>query len=149
SNSIAFFERYSICGDGTQWAGDRYVEHIWGEDGCCLPGPLSEHFQDGDSMFSPAYWIELGSGGNTPDPRQIPDYPINRTTGKPYPTFTGIQVAPTVKSCNPHRLHAFTVAGMQVAMMDGSARIVNPGVSLTTLARAIVPNDGFPLGSDW
>jgi hypothetical protein len=26
---------------------------------------------------------------------------------------------------------------------------VNPSISVTTLARAFVPNDGFVLGSDW
>jgi hypothetical protein len=38
---------------------------------------------------------------------------------------------------------------MQVLMMDGSVRNINPSISTTTLARALVPNDGFILGNDW
>jgi len=38
---------------------------------------------------------------------------------------------------------------MMVALVDGSVRAVNPSISLDTLARAFVPNDGLVLGSDW
>jgi hypothetical protein len=38
---------------------------------------------------------------------------------------------------------------MLVVMMDGSVRSINVNITRATLARAIVPNDGFILGSDW
>ena len=150
SNTIGFFERFSVCGDGTSWAGYRYVERIWAEDGCCLPGPLSEFYQGHESMFSPAFWIQLrdGPAGSNPDPRNTPDYPINPVTGNSR-YMTPIQVQPAIRVCNPRRLHAFTASGMQVVMMDGSVKNVSTGVDLNILARAIVPNDGFPIGNDW
>jgi prepilin-type N-terminal cleavage/methylation domain-containing protein len=147
SNTIGFLERYSNCGDGTPWEGYRYVERIWSEDGCCLPGPLSEHFQGKDSMYSPAYWIPL-PGNPPPDPRQVSDYPINPVTGiSAYQQAP--QVKPPVKLCDPRRLHTFSASGFNVLMMDGSARNVSVGVNTSTLARALVPDDGKPLGSDW
>jgi len=63
--------------------------------------------------------------------------------------MTPIQVQPAIRVCNPRRLHAFTASGMQVVMMDGSVKNVSTGVDLNILARAIVPNDGFPIGNDW
>jgi hypothetical protein len=38
---------------------------------------------------------------------------------------------------------------MIVAMMDGSARGVNSGVSIDTWKAVCTPNDGKPLASDW
>ncbi len=37
----------------------------------------------------------------------------------------------------------------QVLLMDGSVRPVSSGISQPTWARAIVPDDGLPLGNDW
>jgi hypothetical protein len=38
---------------------------------------------------------------------------------------------------------------MVVGLGDGSARMVNAGLSLETWRRACNPNDGLPMGSDW
>jgi hypothetical protein len=38
---------------------------------------------------------------------------------------------------------------MLVVMVDGSVRTVAQNVTVNTLAKAVVPNDRFPLGSDW
>jgi prepilin-type N-terminal cleavage/methylation domain-containing protein len=156
TNVIGFLERYSVCGNGDDWNGFAYVERIWGEDGCCLPGPLSQSNQqvDGDgnqgmSFFSPAYWIPIPSSVVGSDAfRALTDYPLNRVTGvSPY--LAAPQVAPPVQVCDPTRLHTYSAVGFQALMMDGSVRMVGSGVSTPTLARAIVPNDGFVLGSDW
>jgi len=36
-----------------------------------------------------------------------------------------------------------------VGLGDGSARLVNSGISLATWDEAMNPSDGIPLGSDW
>jgi len=147
SNSIGFFERYSVCGDGTSWDSNRYSERIWGEDGQ-QPGPVAEKYDGGtqnQSAFAPAFWIDYPGGY---DPTPPGDYPINRSTGDSV-YLAPIQARPTVFECNPKRLHSFSAAGLQVLMMDGSVRMVSTGMSRPTLARAIIPNDGFVLGSDW
>ena len=63
--------------------------------------------------------------------------------------MTAIQSKPSIKECNTKRLQAMSSGGMLVALMDGSVRSVNTSISRDTLARAIVPNDGLVLGSDW
>jgi prepilin-type N-terminal cleavage/methylation domain-containing protein len=40
-------------------------------------------------------------------------------------------------------------ASLQVALGDGSVRVLNPGVSQTTFNIAMVPNDSNPLPADW
>jgi prepilin-type N-terminal cleavage/methylation domain-containing protein len=153
SNVIGFLERYSVCGDGTAWSSQTYVERIWAEDGQ-IPNPKGEYYTlnnggnvfQNQAWFSPCYWIDLSWPDNgTPYPA---NYPVDPTTGlSAYQT--PIQVAPPVKQCQPPRLQTFTLSGLQVVMMDGSVRNINPNISTATLAQAIVPNDGFVLGSDW
>jgi len=147
SNTIAYFERYAKCGPGTtdDWNSYRYVSRIWAEDGEPLPGPVSMHFQN-TSWQAPTYWINITGGF---DYGQAPaDYPVNRATGQTA-YQSPIQSVPTLKNCAPTRLQAMSAGGMLVGMMDGSVRSVSTNVSVHTLARAIVPDDGVPLGSDW
>jgi hypothetical protein len=51
--------------------------------------------------------------------------------------------------CNPCMLQAPWSGGIQVALADGSIRMVNTSISAATWASAIQPNDGNVLGSDW
>jgi prepilin-type N-terminal cleavage/methylation domain-containing protein len=152
SNTIGFFERYSVCGDAsTAWNGTsrQYVERVWGEDGAS-PGPIGEKY-DSHSQESPAYWIDIPGGydpsGNPPAPKPA-NYPIDPVTGDSV-YFTGVQVAPTVLQCDPTRLQTFGASGLQVLLMDGSVRQVTASASTATWVRAILPDDGFVLGSDW
>jgi prepilin-type N-terminal cleavage/methylation domain-containing protein len=59
------------------------------------------------------------------------------------------QSNPSPVNCNPCMLQSLTTGGIQVSLGDGSVRLVNTSVSQTTWQRAITPNDGNPLGSDW
>jgi prepilin-type N-terminal cleavage/methylation domain-containing protein len=155
SNVIAFLERYSECGPGTtgDWNSYRYVSHIWAEDsdGSCFacPGPVTENYGNNGAYQSPAWWMSIkGFSVSYPDPgRPPPDYPINPATGLSR-YMQAIQQTPPRKLCDPTRLQALSAGGMLVVMMDGSVRSVASSMSTTTLARAVVPNDGFPLGSD-
>jgi prepilin-type N-terminal cleavage/methylation domain-containing protein len=162
SNVISFVERYAACGPGTSsdWNTYKYASRIWGEDsdGSCFacPGPVTEHYGNLGAYESPAWWMSIGPGGSRfsphvsyPDPTHPPaDYPINPVTGSSR-YMTAIQVAPGLKQCDPTRLQAMGGGGMLVGVMDGSVRTVSSSVSLDTLARAFVPNDGFVLGNDW
>jgi prepilin-type N-terminal cleavage/methylation domain-containing protein len=160
SNVIGFVERYAECGPGTSadWNSYKFVSHIWAEDsdGSCFacPGPVTEYYNNLGAFQSPAWWMSIGPGGSKfnvkyDDPSRPPaDYPINPTTGLSR-YMTAIQILPAVKACDPTRLQATSAGGMLVVLMDGSVRTVNGSVSTTTLAQALVPNDGFVLGSDW
>jgi hypothetical protein len=169
SNVIAFMERYAQCGPGTtaDWNSYKYVSHIWAEDsdGSCFacPGPISENYSCLGAYQSPAWWMAIGPAGSFYGGVQYAnvgqgprDYPINVSNavvngvppgGSRY--MTAIQVTPTQQQCDPTRLQALSPGGMLVVMMDGSVRSVAPSISTTTLARAVVPNDGLPLGDDW
>jgi prepilin-type N-terminal cleavage/methylation domain-containing protein len=157
SNVIGFLERYCICGDGTQWESIKYAERIWGESGQG-PNPKGEYYTQNNNgsgpwigtqnqcWFSPTYWVDFSwPDDGTPYPA---NYPIDPVTGQSA-YQTPIQVAPTINQCQPPRLQSFTASGLQVVMMDGSVRNLNTNVSTTTLTQALVPNDGFVLGSDW
>jgi prepilin-type N-terminal cleavage/methylation domain-containing protein len=157
SNTIGFFERYTRCGNGTapgDWNSNIYASRMWAESGP-NPGPIAQHYDEGNHdvyirrWLGPVWWIALkggyDDGAGAPKPR---DYPIDPVTGiSRY--VTAIQDKPTIALCDPSRLQAMSAGGMLVLMMDGSVRSVSTGIDLNTLARAIVADDGFPLGGDW
>jgi prepilin-type N-terminal cleavage/methylation domain-containing protein len=141
SNSIGFFETYSICGvDTGSNRGWGYVEHIWGEDGQNA-GPVGE-YHNLQARFVPGWWAYYPPNNGFPDHNSQP-------AGYPYYYINLPQVSPAQTVCNPRLLQAVTSSGIQVGMLDGSARSVNPTISRDTWARAIIPNDRLPLGNDW
>jgi hypothetical protein len=152
SNTIGFFERYVRCGNGTapgDWNSNIYASHIWAEDGP-IPGPIAEKYIPANNdqwirhWLGPVWWITI-KGGYDPNPTS--DYPMDASGHSKY--MTAIQNRPTIAQCDPARLQAMTSGGMLVGMMDGSVRNVNASINPDTLAKAVIPNDGFVLGSDW
>jgi prepilin-type processing-associated H-X9-DG protein len=158
SNTIAYVERYAICGalrsDGSG-KGRTYYERVWGENGQ-VPNPCAQFGGRGDSgnacFWCPSYWVDASATGGfetLPLIAAAADvYPYNWATNTTL-YLRPIQITPRVKDCDRAGLQAFTAGGMQVLMVDGSVRTVSPSVSLRTLAAALVPNDGQVLGSDW
>jgi prepilin-type N-terminal cleavage/methylation domain-containing protein len=159
SNTIGFFERYTRCGNGTAiapgegtWDSNIYASHMWAEDGP-IPGPIAEaHIYNDNNQWirhwlGAVWWITLKGGY---DPRTGPpkpaDYPMDATGHSPY--MTAIQSQPTIAQCDPARLQAMSPGGMLVGMLDGSVRTVSASTNPDVLARAVIPNDGFPQG-DW
>ncbi|MBY0573858.1 MAG: hypothetical protein K2P84_09270 [Undibacterium sp.] len=63
-----------------------------------------------------------------------------------YPLF---QVRPAQNACDPRRLQGMSAGGINVLLMDGSVRNVNPSISQPTWARVMSPNDGLVLNADW
>ncbi len=148
SNTIGYFERYSVCGNQANPTGYGYVEHIWSEDGQ-NSGPIAQKYNN-NVFFIPAYWASIVGGY---DPTPPADYPIDLNPASPLygssKYFSVPQTAPPKNLCDPTRLQTFSAAGIQVLLMDGSVRAVSSSVSLPTWTRAIVPNDGLTLGNDW
>jgi len=154
SNTIAYMERYGICGDkrgGNDWDHSWvYAERNWQEDGS-LPGPITQWNAPQSCWTAPAYWVPAGlsGGGNGHGGingfNNIPaDYPINKATGASA-YFTVPQVAPALTDCDPTRLQSYGAGGIQVLLLDGSVRTLGPNTSASTWVRYLVPNDGFPL----
>lgn len=73
------------------------------------------------------------------------------TNQVPGPTTVAVtpQLQPTMANCQAYNLQAMSAGGVQVGLCDGSVRNVSTSISGTTWARAIYPNDGLVLGSDW
>jgi prepilin-type N-terminal cleavage/methylation domain-containing protein len=144
SNTIGFFESYSICGPGGGSTGNQYVQHIWGEDGQ-NSGPIAENWNR-NVWFVPAWWAA------NPAPSSSNPYftdPNRPPSNYPLCCMSLPQQAPLPNQCNPHMTQALSLSGIQVLMMDGSARSVSSGVSLSTWTWAILPADGQVLGNDW
>jgi len=59
------------------------------------------------------------------------------------------EVQPVVGKHSCYTPQAFTRAGVNVGLADGSVRLVTPGVSGKTWWRALLPDDGLTLGADW
>jgi prepilin-type N-terminal cleavage/methylation domain-containing protein len=59
------------------------------------------------------------------------------------------QFKPTDANCNPYQNASHYTSGILVALADGSSRSVSSGISSTTWACAVLPNDNIPLGPDW
>jgi prepilin-type N-terminal cleavage/methylation domain-containing protein len=143
SNTIAFFEWYSICGNPNLPTGSGYVERIWGEDGQNA-GPCAEvNGRQGPNVrFCPSWWAWYQPNNGFTNHNAPPN-------GYPLLWITVPQVAPTQLQCDPRRVQGFGAGGIQVALMDGSVRSVAPGITQLTWACAVMPNDGLVLGSDW
>jgi len=164
SNIIGFMERYSVCGDASKPTGFGYVERIWGEDGQ-NSGPIGQYHNQ-NIWFIPAYWADYpqalsgaqgsnGFGGfneryRTSAPGAL-GYPMFATPAGAVTSnfFTPIQSTPRVLDCDPKRLQSFGAGGMQVVLLDGTVRSINPSVSVNTLGTAMYPDINIPLGNDW
>ncbi len=149
SNTIAFVERNAKCGRGNSGDHDngrKWTSRVWAEDGQ-LAGPVSQAYT-GSTLptFTGSYWMPTTNYGDFNNPPA--DYPINPTTGNAG-YLQAIQNKPAIKDCEVYRLQALSSGGMLTGMMDGSVRTINTSMSINTLARALTPNDGLVLGSDW
>jgi type II secretory pathway pseudopilin PulG len=158
SNTIAFLERRTICGNSTLSTGDRYVERIYGEDGQ-NSGPVAQQ-NTVNVWFVPAYWVppvmsqggglSLGAAtanniGTNTNPPTTPTYPF-----RPQDLINGtIQNSPSLSECLPPKLNTFGASGLQVLLVDGSVRNVRASIDAMTLHMALVPNDGGVLGPNW
>jgi len=56
---------------------------------------------------------------------------------------------PNEKVCTMWRSQAPHAGGANVCLADGSVRSVSPAISQETWYRALLPNDGQPMGADW
>jgi prepilin-type N-terminal cleavage/methylation domain-containing protein len=70
-------------------------------------------------------------------------------TGTPIPLAVPFQIKPVQAQAAMNLPQAYTLTGVQVAMLDGSARTVSTSVSNTTWMAACTPAFSDVLGNDW
>jgi hypothetical protein len=77
-------------------------------------------------------------------------YPANWTSNNHSTPYTNVppQDRPLVQNCSPYNLQAFSAAGCQISMCDGSVRTVTTSISSTVWFAAVWPDDGQVVG-DW
>jgi prepilin-type N-terminal cleavage/methylation domain-containing protein len=161
SNTQMFATGYSRC--ATQYYYDyskygyapgSYYKYAYGSDRVWNYDPNSYSYN-----YSYTYTADWS--------KSPPLYQYSATsTGKSPPTYYGygsynsatyqyvaFEVKPKVDTgvgaCDPNGAQALTAGGCQVAMCDGSVRMVNPGISQATWYASCTPNGGETLGSNW
>jgi len=137
SNTIVFAEKYMMCGPSNASVAYFY----WGET--CLDCGPQGHYNDAcaregtgaSGLGSPPnfYSSSITAGGTGVQEPGLP--PQNKP-------------APTV-GCDPCRLQGPNSGGILVGLGDGSVRMVSTSVSQATWIKAVNPQDGLTLGSDW
>ncbi len=139
SNTIVFSEKYMMCGPSTSSVTFFY----WGET--CLDCGPQGHYNDA--------CLREGSTGNASGLGSPPNfYASSVATGGTGVQEPGLppQNKPTpTNGCDPCRLQGPNSGGILVGLGDGSVRMVSTAISQATWIKAVNPQDGLTLGSDW
>jgi prepilin-type N-terminal cleavage/methylation domain-containing protein/prepilin-type processing-associated H-X9-DG protein len=153
SNTRMFAEGYARCGTSIDYskygyaAGSYYkysYDRVWNYDPLAYSYSYSYVY---NSSQNPPLYQYTYSGTNYPIEYGYGSY--NYTTGQ----YVAFEVKPKVSDgvgdCYPSGAQALTSGGCQVAMCDGSVKIVSPSVSQTTWYAAATPNSGETLSNNW
>ena len=137
SNTILMMEHYAVCAISAKmtygpsfWLNETDAEVNAWVGGYLYTGATAYTFFTPPATYTgvqPASWA-LG---------------WSKATGLP----PQIEVMP--KNCNFWNVQAPRSGGILVGLVDGRARIVNPGISTTNWYYALVPNDNQIPGSPW
>jgi prepilin-type N-terminal cleavage/methylation domain-containing protein len=116
---------------------------VFGKDGARIP----QSFPDGTSntiMYAERYQV----CGENPCAWGYPEwYYWAPMFG--YYSLAKFQVRPSDSDCDAALAQSFHEGGINVAIGDGSVRLVANTISPQTWSLAITPDDGQPLGQDW
>ena len=91
------------------------------------------------------YWF-AGDNDGWPNVSYWPAQGTSQTTPGTVPLF---QVRPADNACDGTLIQSFSSGSLIVALADGSARPVTPGLSQTTWQAVWAKDSGVPLGPDW
>jgi prepilin-type N-terminal cleavage/methylation domain-containing protein len=138
SNTVGFAEQYARCGlgesDFTSAAPpNNYYQKLWAYN-------VTWAWQRGpyfDTRLMSNGMLGTSQGNNS------------ACTCTATSTAAVPQDSPSIDACNPYFVQAMDSSVCLAGLMDGSTRVVSTSISPTTWVRAIWPNDGFSVGSDW
>ena len=122
SNTILFGERYAVCVSNSLGLARADLWDFWLPTGYLVGGAGHDYLP---------YFAQPTSDGTPIGPESL------------------FQVQPTYGNCDPSHTNTAHAAGMQVALADGSVRILSASMSGTTWWAAVTPAGGEVLGSDW
>jgi hypothetical protein len=149
SNTLFFAEGYSNCNA----SGDPPV--AWYRSGSWNMLPEWTWFIPASALgYTSTYFGPTFGLWKTPyQPAPTTNYnvfPFVTTTPplmQPYPFQ--VRPNPNNNTCEPLVPQGLSSGGLQVLLGDGSVRMCNPNISLTTWQAAQTPTAGDVLGSDW
>jgi len=139
SNTVGFAEQYGKCGTGeTDYTSgappNNYYQKLWAYN-VTWDWERGPYF---DTRLMSSFG-GLSQSGNPP-----PACTCTATATAVVP-----QNQPTPAACNPYYVQAMDSGVCLAGIMDGSVRGISTSISGTTWVRAIWPDDGLALGSDW
>jgi prepilin-type N-terminal cleavage/methylation domain-containing protein len=136
SNTIHHAEKYARCSNnsmappfqdgGTAWAYTTSTLFSWQPAPMLLPGKA---YQPGFAISA----LALRGAPNAIGPGSKFQH----------------QPTPFLGNCDPTRTSTAHAGGMVVGMVDGSIRVLSPGISGDTWWAVVTPSGGEVLGSDW
>jgi hypothetical protein len=135
--------------DSVSWSGNLYRYPASYTDGTSNTILFGEQYSRWDWTWQGQTYAEYNYwwGGNwfyAYNPVWNPD---NTWTKTPFnPPF---QVKPTYSQVNINQAQAFSFSGLNVSLLDGSVRSINPAISPATFAAVCSPSSGDLPGSDW
>jgi prepilin-type N-terminal cleavage/methylation domain-containing protein len=131
---------YSYPGYSYSYKYDYTYARVWNYDPMSYTGEYSYTYTSSQSGYS---YVATGSG------TIYPYYsPYGYWNSQTY-TYTPFQADATAQNCDYSSAQASTAGGLLTALADGSVRLVNSGISLSTWRAAGTPNSGDILGNDW
>ena len=132
STTIAFGERYAVCGK---------QDVIWSlGSSICKEGEARRIVPCGDGARRATFVDQMHT-----DVMPVVNPPFETTTTVPGFTF---QLAPSPFNCDPRGLQSSYSSGLIVALLDGSVRTVGGNIKPALYWAAITPDGGEVMG-DW
>jgi len=144
SGGVSYVYNYVVFGNGQWQVNPKYPASIsdgtsntiaYAEGYSKVWGGTVRNWYQGDNFFAQntlSQGVNWGSGYQTWGPS--PPYQV-----KPIP----------ITNANWNSAQSFSNAGIQVALLDGSARLVSASVSAQTFNNALTPAGAETLGQDW
>ncbi|CAN5367278.1 hypothetical protein BH11PLA2_BH11PLA2_47570 [soil metagenome] len=134
ANTILFAEAYQVCDNLGRYAMYSANYHNYG---------ITPSLNNAVFSGSPDYPTTPVTRGNG-----MPNVLMFQQRPEPLPN-TNTRCQNGADCCDNWRAQAIHTGGINVALADGSVKVIRKGVSQETWGRLMLPRDGQSVGSDW
>src|SRR5262245_32935093 len=159
SNYAANHTIFGYPGNGANWTG--FANNDWdnkgrrihrisdGASNTLMSGERYGSCSSGGSLWAYRNTDPAPTGPSFPGWARMSFFPANWTSNHMSTPYTSVppQNKPLPANCSPYNLQAFSAAGCQISMCDGSVRSVQTSISSTLWFAIIWPDDGQIVGN--